>query len=149
MAKLLRFASLAELKEWATRPKATPRVSSLSPRVSEDDEQMALIARAQLYAYQYPALSLLIHIPNGGKRHIVEAKRFRALGVKAGMPDLILFYMARGYGAWCGELKAMDGKIETEQRRIVAELRARGYFADFFFGQDAAWASLMWYLEKE
>jgi len=147
MSRVPHFESIEQVYAWANRPKGTTRVSS--PRISEDLEQIALMARAKLYLHQYPALSLLIHIPNGGSRHVVEAKKLKAMGVKSGVPDLILFSRARGYGAWCGELKAMDGRLEPEQVEVLTELRARGYFADVFYGQDACWDSLMWYLAKD
>lgn len=34
----------------------------------------------------------MYHVPNGGKRSKSEAARFRAMGVKAGVPDMIAPY---------------------------------------------------------
>lgn len=56
----------------------------------EDNEQMILIRWAQFESDRHPELSLLFHVPNGGKRSKVEAARFKAMGVQAGVPDLFL-----------------------------------------------------------
>ena len=47
----------------------------------EDNEQMILIRWAQFESDRHPELSLLFHVPNGGKRSKVEAARFKAMGV--------------------------------------------------------------------
>jgi len=49
------------------------------------------------------------HVGNGGWRSPIEAKAFKGLGVKAGVPDLILIHDGRTYGL---ELKA-DGSGVT------------------------------------
>ena len=43
------------------------------------------------------------HCPNGGKRSKIEASIFKGLGVKAGIPDVLIFYRAQIFGL---ELKA-------------------------------------------
>ena len=37
---------------------------------------------------QWPELSLLFHIPNGGTRDAVEGRHLKQQGVKPGVPDL-------------------------------------------------------------
>lgn len=39
-----------------------------------------------------PADAVFFHVPNGGKRTKAEAGRFKAMGVKAGVPDLVVFW---------------------------------------------------------
>jgi hypothetical protein len=49
------------------------------------------IAAANFLRYQYPQL-LWWHTPNGGKRKYSEAIRFKKAGVRAGVPDILLFW---------------------------------------------------------
>lgn len=52
-------------------------------------------------------LLLWFHVPNGGKRHILEAVKMKRMGVKAGVPDLVVIPKN---GPVCFiELKAEDG----------------------------------------
>lgn len=60
------------------------------PPPTEDVEQMCLFRWADAQSGKYPELSLMYHIPNGGKRGKAEAGRFRAMGVKSGVPDIFL-----------------------------------------------------------
>jgi len=80
---------------------------------------------------EYPELRrLFFHIPNGGKRHIVEATKFKSMGVVAGIPDMFLA-LARGrYHGFFIELKNEVGKIDKKQLAIHDKLRAQGYRVD-------------------
>ena len=40
--------------------------------------------------YQYPKV-LYTHVPNEGKRSVFERYKFKYLGAKAGVPDLLIF----------------------------------------------------------
>jgi hypothetical protein len=57
-----------------------------------------------LAIYENRGLLTYAHVPNGGRRSKAEAGIFRALGVRAGVPDLLLW--ARGGGHFAIELKA-------------------------------------------
>ena len=46
----------------------------------EDNEQITLFRWADLQSGKYPELSLMFHIPNGGKRNAREAARFKQMG---------------------------------------------------------------------
>lgn len=65
------------------------------PVPTESVEQISLFRWANYSRGRYPELALLHHIPNGGTRSKSEAGRFRAEGVKAGVPDICL-PVARG-----------------------------------------------------
>ena len=60
------------------------------PSPTEDVEQICLFRWANAQQGKYPELALMYHVPNGGKRSKSEAARFRAMGVKAGVPDIFL-----------------------------------------------------------
>jgi len=70
----------------------------------------------------------IVHIPNGGKRNVVEAIKLRSMGVVAGFPDLIItppdgkvFYI---------EMK--DGEKEQSEEQIKCQIwmkeRGIGYY---------------------
>lgn len=88
----------------------------------EDRIQEACVSWFDL---QFPKLSrLLHHSPNGGKRNPREGARFKAMGTRAGFPDLILLYPAAGYHALLIEMKTTrSGSRQTanqkEYQRIV------------------------------
>lgn len=133
-------------------PKATPTPTDAAKRqkgrvcATEEQEQEALIQWARLNVHSYPALDLLAHIPNGGSRHVLEAKKLKRLGVLSGMPDLLLLYPARDFHGWVGEMKAEDGKLTEKQYSVLLRLRSHGYFAEMFHGWEKARDSLVWYL---
>lgn len=117
---------------------------------TEDEEQMTLIRWAALAAGQHPELRLLFHIPNGGSRGKAEAGRFRAMGVKSGVPDLFL-PVARG--PWHGlfiELKqTKGGRVSPEQAAWIRDLGAQGYCIGVCYGWEQARAEIEHYLRLE
>lgn len=57
---------------------------------TEDGAQMAVFAWAALNVGKYPELRWLHSIPNGGQRHIAEATKMVATGLRSGIPDIFL-----------------------------------------------------------
>jgi hypothetical protein len=66
-----------------------------------------------LALYEQRDLLAYAHVPNGGLRTASEAGRFRAMGVRAGVPDLLVWI--RGGRSIGLELKAGRGKLSAEQ----------------------------------
>jgi len=67
---------------------------------------------------------VFFHVPNGGKRSMREGAIFKAIGVLAGVPDLII--------AWPGtiaavELKAGKGRVSEDQIEVQARMSAIGW----------------------
>lgn len=87
--------------------------------MSESEEQQALFVWARLMQGKYPALKLMYHIPNEGKRSKACAGRMAAEGLKAGVPDICLPAPAGKYHGLYIELKAKGGKISPLQKRVV------------------------------
>lgn len=94
--------------------------------MSEDQHQKKVINWTVLHAGICPQLLKLFHIPNGGKRNKIEAAKFKAMGVKAGVADLCLPVARRGFHSLYIELKAEDGKPSKKQTEWGESVRAEG-----------------------
>lgn len=81
----------------------------------EDDLQRAVL--------QYLALAvskhyIVIAVPNGGKRSMLEAKIMKGLGVRAGAADILI--SGCGFSGWL-ELKAPNGRLSPAQKEFRDE----------------------------
>ena len=56
----------------------------------EQEQQQALFAWAKIAERSYPQLAFLFHPPNGGRRNPREAGILKSMGVKPGVPDVLL-----------------------------------------------------------
>lgn len=114
---------------------------------TEEQEQAAVFEWAVLMRNQFPELSLLFHIPNGGWRAPATAAKLKAQGVKAGVPDLFL-PVARGgfHGLWIELKRQHDGKLSKPQKEWIDDMRKQGYKAERANGADEAIAILQEYL---
>jgi hypothetical protein len=105
----------------------------------EDDIQRAVAQRLD-------ALGVLwCHTPNGGKRGRVEAARLNGLGVKPGVPDVLIYDPPPNSPSAKGaalELKAPKGKPSESQIVWLTKLAARGWETDIAYGLDEAHAIL-------
>lgn len=79
-------------------------------------------------------------VPNGGGRSPHEAAILKGLGVRAGVPDLILLADGRLYGL---ELKRdKGGRTSPAQLAMMQEIEGAGGFCAVAAGLDAALAQL-------
>ena len=116
----------------------------------EEREQIAIFKWAEMQK----GISLLHHIPNGGKRGKVEAARLKAAGVKAGIPDICLPVPRNGYGALYIELKAPSDKLtgarkgvlSQKQREVIDELRKSGNAVVVCYGAEEAIKAIKEYI---
>ena len=113
---------------------------------TEEEEQTVVMHWAAMAAGRWPELRLLFHIPNGGKRLKTEAARFRAAGVRSGVPDLFLPCARGGYhGLWI-EMKAVGGRVSREQEQWRKDLLEQRYMCAVCYGADAAIATIEKYM---
>lgn len=118
--------------------------------LTESQQQQLLFEWAALAAGRWPELALMYHIPNGGSRSKSEAGRFRAEGVKAGVPDICLPVARGGYHGLYIELKRVKGgRVSTAQQGWIAALRDQGYCACVCKGWDDAAHVIKKYLENK
>lgn len=94
----------------------------------------------------------VIHIPNGGKRSITEAIRFKNMGVKAGVPDIFIpIPVGNFHGLWI-ELKRSNGKdkdVSLNQAEWILKLQRQGYYVAVAFGCEHAIEITKFYLSHE
>lgn len=132
----------------SVNPNLLPKDDRMLP--TEAQEQAALFGWAQMKSYFHPELGLMFHIPNGGKRSKAEAARFKAEGVKAGVPDILLPVPRGKYHGLFIELKRLRGGSPTkDQLEWIAQLRAQGYAAAICCGWQEASEEILKYLELE
>lgn len=84
--------------------------------------------------------------PNGGFRHFSVAKKLKAEGVKAGVPDIFLAIPSQGYHGIFIELKAPKGRVSINQSDMLDLLRSKGYVGRVCYGWDEARTAIESYL---
>ena len=94
---------------------------------NEHNEQVALFQWAKMAEGKYPELALLFSIPNGGARHIAVARKLKAEGVKAGVPDICLSAPRGIYHGFFIEMKSGKNKPTAIQLEWHERLRTSGY----------------------
>lgn len=112
----------------------------------EDTIQIQIIEWCNLNKGKYPMLSDIHHSPNGGKRNVREAAKFKRMGTRAGFPDLFLAYPNKNYAGLFIELKADGGKATQNQKEWIDRLNSRGYYAKVCVGFEEAINTILEYL---
>jgi len=107
----------------------------------EESEQMALAELLDRLTYNDQPLRWC-HVPNGGKRHIAAAVKFKRLGVKKGIPDILIFdpppSCAGAKGAVIELKRAKGGKVSSEQEEWLDYFSGRGWRTAVCNGIDEA-----------
>lgn len=113
-------------KQWLAMLKARAgKGGRKKPCHPEEDMQVACV---RWFAQAHPLLEqVLNHAPNGGKRNAREGARFKAMGTRAGFPDLFLYVPAPPYHGLAVELKSEKGKQSAAQRQWQQYLEHMGY----------------------
>ena len=75
------------------------------------------------------------HVPNGGARSKIEAARFKRMGVRPGVSDLILYHDCTLYAL---ELKAGKNKPTKAQEAFIDAVNGQGGNAAVATGLDEA-----------
>ena len=104
----------------------------------EHEIQKSIIEWAR---YMQTPICLLFAIPNGGERPLapvknkhgewikvpLAAKRLKAEGVLAGVPDLFLPLAAGGFHGLFIEVKSLKGVLSPAQKYMTEQLAQQGY----------------------
>lgn len=115
---------------------------------SEHDEQAQLVNMVEAV---FPAVSaLLFAIPNGANKSPVARLRFKAEGLRSGVPDMFLALPAgRWHGLFIEMKRRRGGTVSPEQKAYIEALRAQGYRAEVCRGCDEALEVLRDYLSAK
>jgi hypothetical protein len=130
---------------------------------SEDGHQAAVFCWASMNVGKYPPLKYFHSIPNGGSRHIAEATKMVAAGLRKGVLDTFLPWPVRQLwsslnpdGSYHGcyiEMKEAskrthkNGGMTDQQVEFMLYCGAAGYFAKVCYGWTEARDTLIDYLE--
>jgi hypothetical protein len=90
---------------------------------------------------------LIYHIPNGGKRGIIEANQFKAIGVVKGIPDIHCAIPAGGFAGLWFEFKTEGGRLSKDQEKRIETLRTAGHRVEVVRSAPEAIAILKEYLQ--
>ena len=93
---------------------------------SEHDLQVQCV---NWFRYVYPKYACyLMAIPNGGWRNETVAKKLKAEGVVAGVPDLFLAVPKHQFhGLWIEMKNGKAGRVSPEQTKMISLLFEQGY----------------------
>lgn len=95
--------------------------------------------QAALARYLDAAGLLWCHVPNGGHRSTREAVELRLHGVKAGVPDVLIFTPTTNAPKGTAlELKSTSGSLAPEQRTWLSALAAVGWATVVAYGYEDA-----------
>ena len=114
---------------------------------SEDKEQILLFQWAEIASNIHPELKLMFHVPNEGKRGVITGSRLKQMGLKKGVPDIILPTAHGGYIGLAIEMKYGRGTLSQEQREWLEALRGAGYKTEVCYSFDAARALIEKYIK--
>lgn len=90
---------------------------------------------------------IILHPANGGRRGLLEAIRFKAMGVQPGTPDLILLTPR---GAYFIEVKTSKGALSRPQKAFIDQAMDMGFGCAIVRSvEDASRAFIAWGLPRK
>lgn len=82
--------------------------------------------------------TLWIHVPSEAKRTPYERYVAKLLGLKPGVPDLLIFESTKDYHGLAIELKSEKGKLTDSQKAFIAELDKRNWKTAVCYDSESA-----------
>lgn len=112
--------------------------------MSEHDQQVAVI---EWFDIQHSELrGRLFAVPNGARTSIGTAVKLKREGLRKGVPDLFLIFIANGYNGLAIEMKDLKGKVADEQKDWLSYLDSQGFKTHVCYGADEAIKAIKDYL---
>ena len=106
----------------------------LDPDKTEDSNQILAFNHIKR---SYPDISAYWHhSPNGGSRKPSEGHRFKMMGTRAGIPDMLCFAARGPYRGCAVELKMPRGKLSPLQSDWLALLESQGWYVKVAYGYE-------------
>lgn len=115
---------------------------------SESQEQQKLFRWWEFASSRWPD-AVMFAVPNGGWRTPATARRLKAEGVLAGVPDVFLA-APRGssHGMFIEMKRTHGGTASKAQRLVMARLMAAGYSCSVCHGFESARRTVEGYLDE-
>lgn len=85
------------------------------------------------------------HVPNGGFRNPLEGRKFKNMGVVAGVSDIIILEARHGYHGLIIELKNKKGKLQDSQKTFLSKCGESGYLCFVCYDFDSFRKIVDWY----
>lgn len=100
-------------------------------------------------AYPAEIAALLFAIPNGAHKSLPARMKFKAEGLRPGVPDLFFAYPHKGHNGLFIEMKRRrGGRVSDEQKAYIKALQESGYAVAVCHGCDEAFDKLRIYLGR-
>ena len=134
MIKLNGWRNLSEkqIKNIAADKKGQIKINSIP---LEEEEQKKLV---EYLNYRFSVLDWC-HVPNEGQHKVQYYAKQKKLGVKSGVPDILIFRAPKQYNGIAIELKRIKGgKVSKTQKEWLARLKANGWLTKVARGADDA-----------
>lgn len=107
-------------------------------RQPENEEMKAFFRYCELQKNKHPAWQYAFHVPNEGKFPIQYRVKLKSMGVRSGVPDIIIPVPCGRYHGLAIEMKVKPNKPSTAQLQWLEHLNKHGYLAQVCYGWDAA-----------
>lgn len=116
---------------------------------SEEREQARFVRWCSIPAVRglAPSLVWLFHCPNGGKRDAFTGAQMVALGVKRGVPDLLLPVARNRAHGLAIEFKSATGTTTPDQDRWLEHLQGESWWVDIARSAEEAREIVSHYLD--
>ena len=85
------------------------------------------------------------HTPNGGSRNAIEAAKFKRMGVKAGIPDILIINPKQGFNGLAIELKVGANTVTASQIEWLERLNKSGWLCFVSWSLDEVLSLIDWY----
>lgn len=142
LLRIRRYEEKRERERLLTDAPQSKGVRKSKPRSDDPDEWTERQIQCAIASVLDKLGVLWLHVPNEGKRHRIQGARLRAMGLKPGVPDILILESApsktnvRGVAI---ELKRKrGGRLSENQTKWLESLRRRGFHAVVCKGYHAA-----------
>ena len=93
----------------------------------EEFHHKSLFHFFSLIEFRVPMVRFAFHCPNGGYRNAREGAKLKAMGVRAGVPDVLLPVQTHGFAGLAIELKYGKNKLSKEQQLWMLHFSRNGW----------------------
>ena len=102
----------------------------------EAQEQKTVIQWCELQSNRFEELKWIFHCPNEAKRNPRTGAELKRLGMRAGVPDLLLLAPKGKYIGLAIEMKVKGNKCTLSQIKWLEWLNKQGYKCKVAYGAD-------------